>query len=192
MQARSDDIIAYQHVLPKMRKAGNRWILTGLENNSTQTLQGWRKPIKPSDSKTAMNLLKRNDIFSQGSFIIGERKDTHESLEALRNFVDDVDPDIALFMVLTPYPGTEIYEAAKRNGWIEDTNWANYDMVHAIMPTETLTRHEVQEELYKCYRSFYGSTNRRIRGLFSLNSFKRKTYRYVANQVVLTTLRNMF
>jgi anaerobic magnesium-protoporphyrin IX monomethyl ester cyclase len=192
MQARSDDIITHQHILPKMRKAGNHWILTGLENNSPETLQGWRKAIKPSDSKTAMDLLKRNDIFSQGTFIIGERKDTHESLEAFRKFVDDVDPDIAIFMVLTPYPGTETYEVAKRNGWIEDTNWADYDMVHAIMPTETLSRREVQEELYKCYRSFYGSTNRRVRGLFSSNSFKRKTYRYVASQVVLTTLRNMF
>jgi len=192
LQARSDDIITHQSVLPKMRRAGNRWVLTGLENNSPQTLEGWRKTIRPSDSKTAIALLKRNDIFSQGTFIIGERKDTHESLEAFRNFVEDVDPDLAIFGVLTPYPGTETYEVAKRNGWLEDTNWANYDMVHAIMPTETLTRQEVQEELYKCYRRFYGSMKRRMTGIFSSNSFKRTTYRHMAGQSVLMILRNMF
>jgi anaerobic magnesium-protoporphyrin IX monomethyl ester cyclase len=192
MQARSDDIITHQDVLPKMRRAGNHWIMAGLENNSLQTLEGWRKTIKPSDAKTSMDILKRNDIFSQGTFIMGERKDTHESMEALRNFVDEVDPDLAIFMVLTPYPGTEIYEVAKQNGWIEDTNWANYDMVHAIMPTETLTKLEVQEELYECYRRFYGSMKRRIMGIFSSNRFKRTTYRYMASQGLLRAFRDLF
>jgi len=50
-------------------------------------------------------------------------------------------------MILTPFPGTDLYEVARQNGWIEDENWANYDMVHAVMPTENLSREEVQEEL---------------------------------------------
>jgi len=95
-------------------------------------------------------------------------------------------------MILTPFPGTELYETAKQNGWIEDTNWANYDMAHAIMPTETLSRKEVQEELYKCYRSFYGSVGRRFKGLFSPNKLKRKTYRYLASQGLLKALRDLF
>ncbi|BDH78962.1 hypothetical protein MTTB_03410 [Methanothermobacter tenebrarum] len=52
------------------------------------------------------------------------------------------DPDLAIFMILTPSPGTDLYDIAKVNGWIEDTNWANYDMIHAVMPTENLSRWE--------------------------------------------------
>jgi anaerobic magnesium-protoporphyrin IX monomethyl ester cyclase len=74
--------------------------------------------------------------------------------------VDAIDPDLAIFMLLTPFPGTDVYEEAKRKGWIEDSNWANYDMVHSIMPTETLSREELQEELVKCYRGFFGSWGR--------------------------------
>jgi anaerobic magnesium-protoporphyrin IX monomethyl ester cyclase len=103
-----------------------------------------------------------------------------------------MDPDIAIYMILTPFPGTKIYEEAKRNGWIEDTNWANYDMVHAIMPTQYLTRMEVQEQLYECYRSFYGSMPRRLKGLFSSNKLKRRTYRYLAGQGVLQELKRLF
>ncbi|MGQ9479587.1 MAG: hypothetical protein ACUVQ0_06225 [Thermoproteota archaeon] len=44
------------------------------------------------------------------------------------------------------------------------------------MPTETLSRKEVQEELYECYRYFYGSWSRRLQGLFSANSFKRRIF----------------
>jgi anaerobic magnesium-protoporphyrin IX monomethyl ester cyclase len=192
MQVRSDDIIKHQDVLNKMRKAGNRWVLVGVESHSSTTLNAFRKRIRPEDTKTAMKLLKKNGIFAQATLIIGERKDTAESIADLREFVNDVNPDLAIFMILTPFPGTELYETAKRNGWIEDNNWANYDMVHAIMPTETLSREEVQEELYKCYRNYYGSLGRRFKGLFSKNKLKRKTYRYLASQGLLRELKNLF
>jgi anaerobic magnesium-protoporphyrin IX monomethyl ester cyclase len=136
--------------------------------------------------------LRENGIFSQATMIIGERGDNRESIAALRDFVNDADPDLAIFMVLTPFPGTELYETARRNGWIEDHNWANYDMAHAIMPTETLTREEVQQELYRCYRDYYGSIDRRLKGLFSRNRLKRRTYRYLASQGLLRELRNLF
>ena len=192
VQARCDDIVNHRKLLPKMRRAGNLWMLVGLESHNPETLETFRKGIDPSHAKQAMDLLKENDIFAQATFIIGERRDSHESIERLREFINKVDPDLAIFMILTPFPGTELYEVAKRNGWIEDTNWANYDMIHAIMPTENLSREEVQEELYKCYRSFYGSVKRRIKGLFSPNLLKRRTYRYLASQGLLKALRGLF
>lgn len=191
MQVRCDDIINHSEVLPKMREAGNYWMLVGVESHNPATLEAFNKKIKPSDAEKAMNLLKENDIFAQATFIIGERKDSHESTVALREFANKIDPDLAIFMILTPFPGTELYETAKRNGWIEDTNWARYDMVHAIMPTETLSRKEVQDELYECYRSFYGSLSRRLKGLLSPNKLKRKMYRYLAGQGLLKALRDV-
>jgi anaerobic magnesium-protoporphyrin IX monomethyl ester cyclase len=137
-------------------------------------------------------LLKKNDIFAQATMIIGNRKDSHESIRGLQEFANEVDPDLAIYMILSPFPGTDLYETAKSNGWIEDENWANYDMVHAVMPTETLSRQEIQEELYECYRSFYGSMGRRMKSLFSPNSLKRRTYRYMASQGLLKTLRGSF
>ncbi|MFX1561741.1 MAG: B12-binding domain-containing radical SAM protein [Promethearchaeota archaeon] len=192
MQARSDDIIKHQDVLPKLRASGNMWILVGLESHSPETLSEFNKGIDPLMAKQAMNLLKKNDIFAQATIIIGNRKDSRESLNELRKWIDKVNPDIAIFMILTPLPGAELYQVASRNGWIEDDNWGVYDMVHATMPTETLSRPEVQEELYKCYRAFYGSWKRRITGLFSSNALKRRTYRYLMRQGVLKALRGFF
>ncbi|NWG08992.1 MAG: cobalamin B12-binding domain-containing protein [Nitrososphaerales archaeon] len=191
-QAKCDDIARHPKILPKMRKAGNRWILFGAESHSKSTLEAFKKKIDPEDTKRAVRLLKENDIFAQATFIIGERKDSAESLAQMREFANGIDPDLAIFMILTPFPGTEVYERAKTNGWIEDRNWSNYDMVHAIMPTEYLSREEVQEELYECYRSFYGSFGRRLKGIFSKNKLKRRTYRYLAGQSVLNQLKNLF
>jgi anaerobic magnesium-protoporphyrin IX monomethyl ester cyclase len=192
MQVRCDDVVKHADVLPKMRKSGLRWVLLGVESNNTSTLDSFKKETRPEDAKNAVKLLKKSDIFSQGMFIIGQRRDTKESISNLRQFANDLDPDLAIFAVLTPFPGTAVYEEAKQNGWIHDWNWANYDMVHAIMPTESLTAKEVQEELYLCYRSFFGSWNRRIRGLFSSKTLKRRLYRYMASQGIVNQVKSLF
>jgi hypothetical protein len=47
-----------------------------------------------------------------------------------------------------------------------------------------------QEELYKCYRGFYGSWERRLSGIFSPNKLKRRIYRYLAARGLLNQLRD--
>jgi anaerobic magnesium-protoporphyrin IX monomethyl ester cyclase len=192
LQARSDDIVQNQKVLPKLRKAGNYWVMAGLERHDNTTMNNFNKGIKPSYSKLAMDLLKDNGIFAQATLIMGDRSDSHESIQQFRDFVNYVDPDLAIFMILTPFPGTDLYSTAREKGWLQEDNWANYDMIHAVMPTEHLTIPEVQEELYKCYRDFYGSMRRRITGIFSKNMFKRKTYRYMASQGLLEYMRGLY
>jgi anaerobic magnesium-protoporphyrin IX monomethyl ester cyclase len=191
MQARCDDVAKNPQLVAKMSRAGINWLLLGVESHSRSTLDRYNKGTKPEYAEAAVKLLRQNGIFSQATCIIGERGDSAESIESLRQFVNHIDPDLAIFMILTPFPGTNLYEEAKRNGWIEDWNWANYDMVHATMPTETLTRAQVQHELYKCYREFFGSWNRRIQGVFSKNNVKRCVYRYMARQSVLSQLKNL-
>jgi anaerobic magnesium-protoporphyrin IX monomethyl ester cyclase len=193
IQARCDDILKSKNLLSKMRKAGNIWILFGLDSPNPKTLKSFRRNgFNTSDAKETVNLLRQNDIFSQATFIIGERKDSHESIEALREYADRIDPDLATFMTLTPFPGTEVYELSKHNGWIEDNNWENYDMIHAIMPTEFLTREEVQKELYKCYRSYFGSFKRIYQGILSKNFITKRTYHYMFRKALLTSLENLF
>ena len=64
-------------------------------------------------------------------------------------------------------------------------------MIHAIMPTETLTKKEVQKELLKCYQTFYGSIHKGIAGILSKNKLKRTVYRHMAGQFVLSKLRRL-
>ena len=166
--------------------------MTGVESPSDSTLKSYKKGITPDDATKSIKLLKENDIFSHAMFIIGERKDTSKSISDLREFANELDPDFAIFTAFTPFPGTEIFKEARRNGWIEDSNWSNYDMSHAIMPTETLSTKEVQEELYECYRSFYGSLNRKIQGIFSSNELKRRIFWHMAGAGVIRQFRALF
>ncbi len=128
-----------------------------MENPVPSILESFRENITWEEAKKAVKLLKKNNIFTQAMFVIGSRKDTSKSIGNLRVFTDKLDSDFAIFGILTPFPGTELFQEARRKGWIEEYNWSHYDMLHAIMPTETLSRKEVQEELHECYRHFYGS-----------------------------------
>jgi anaerobic magnesium-protoporphyrin IX monomethyl ester cyclase len=190
-QARTDDVADNPEVINKLRQVGTYWIMCGLENDSEDTLKEYKKGIKTADAYNAMKILKQNDVFSQAMFVIGARRDNHESIERLRQFSLDVAPDIAVYTALTPFPGTVYYDTAKKKGWIEDTNYSNYDMAHAIMPTETLTRKKVQEELWRCYRTFYGSLSKNIAGVLSTNKLKRTLYRHMAGQFVLEKFRRL-
>jgi anaerobic magnesium-protoporphyrin IX monomethyl ester cyclase len=143
LQWRCDDVIRNERVLPKLRKAGLCWVMMGVESPRESTLKSFRKGIEAEQASRAVRLLKGNGIFSHAMFVIGDRKDSRESIGHLREFANELDPDFGIFTALTPFPGTEIHEEAKRNGWIEDFNLSNYDMAHAIMPTETLSRLEV-------------------------------------------------
>jgi len=166
--------------------------LLGVENSEPSILEGFKKGITPQDARVAVKLLRENDIFAHVMLIIGQRKDTAKSIASLREFANELDPDFVMFGILTPFPGTEVYEEAKRNEWIEDSNWSHYDMIHAIMPTETLSRKELQEELYECYRSFYGSWRRRLQGLFSSNDLKRRVFWHMASRGVLGQVKSFF
>jgi anaerobic magnesium-protoporphyrin IX monomethyl ester cyclase len=190
-QARIDDITQHPDLITKLREVGTYWILCGVETDSQELLNEYKKGIKIQDAYQAMKIMYQNDIFSQASFVIGARGDTHESIERLREYSHELTPDLAIYTALTPFPGTIYYETAKKNGWIEDTNYANYDMAHAIMPTESLTKKEVQEELWHCYRSFYGSITKNIAGVLSKNKLKRTCYRHMAGQFVLEKLRRL-
>lgn len=191
VQWRCDDVIRSKKVLPKIRKAGLYWVMVGVESPKESTLKSFKKGITAHQAEKAIKLLKENDIFSHAMLIIGHRNDTAESIANLREFANELDPDFAIFTVLTPYPGTEPFEEAKRNGWIEDFNLAHYDMAHAIMPTETLSRREVQEELFKCYRNFYGSWRRRLAGIFSGNKLKRRLFWHMTGKGVVTQFKNL-
>ena len=192
VQARCDDIVRNKEALPKLRKSGLNWVLLGVENSEPSTLSAFKKDITPEEAKTAVKLLKENDIFAHVMLIIGGRKDTVESIRKQREFANALDPDFVMFGVLTPFPGTQVYEEARRNGWIEDFNWSHYDMVHAIMPTETLSRTELQEQLYECYRSFYGPWKRKLQGVFSSNQLKRRVFRYMAGRALLEQFKSLF
>lgn len=190
-QSRMDDIVQHRDVVSQLHEVGNSWQLLGVENNSPEVLSEFNKDEGVEDAAKAVKVLKDHGILAQAMMVIGSRRDTTETIRGLRDFSIRLDADLTIFTVLTPFPGTNIHAIAKERGWIEDANYAHYDMTHAIMPTETLSRTQLQQELLDCYRAFYGSPMSIVRGLFSHNELKKRSYRHLAGKRVLHSLRQL-
>jgi len=97
-----------------------------------------------------------------GTFIIGSPWETWDDAVRTINFAKSCGIDYAQFTAMTPYPGTEVYEIARREGLIEEADWSKYTTVKPVMRTRYLSRDQVGRLVGDAYMSFY------LRGKFLL------------------------
>ena len=140
----------------------------------------------------AIRLLQKNNILAQLMLVLGHENETRESItETMKWATDIVSPDFIISMLLTPYPGTPMYEDLKKKNRIIDFNWTNYDMIHGVCDMKYLSATELQKELYLAYRHVYDSWRRRFRGILTRNKYKRRIFLYYMRAGVIGQLKRL-
>jgi len=71
------------------------------------------------------------------------------------DFAIKLRPNYAQFTVLTPYPGTPLFDYASKHGLIEDWNWEHYTTIKPVMRGFRFTREQLGKMLRYAYRKFY-------------------------------------
>ncbi len=73
------------------------------------------------------------------------------------DFAIELDPVIANFSMMTPYPGTKVYEMVKRQGRFLINDWEDYVFFEQKARYEMgdMTAELVEEMYRKAYRQFY-------------------------------------
>jgi len=89
--------------------------------------------------------------------IIGLPGETRETMQRTIDFAIDIDPLIANFSMMTPYPGTKVYEIVKRQGSFLINDWEDYVFFEQKARYEMgeMTAELVEEMYRKAYRQFY-------------------------------------
>ncbi|MCK4848537.1 MAG: radical SAM protein, partial [Candidatus Heimdallarchaeota archaeon] len=178
--------------LARMNRAGNYWQLVGAESPFSEVLDLYKKGIEGSQTIEAIRLLKKNNILAQLMLVLGHENETRESIqETMRWATNIVKPDFIITMLLTPYPGTQMYEELLKKNRIVDFNWTNYDMIHGVCDMKFLTGKELQEELYLAYRHVYDSWKTRFAGILTRNKYKRRIYMYYMRAGVIGQLKRL-
>ena len=192
-QGRADLLVRYKDLLPLMYRAGNRVAQIGIEASSDEQRDELKKQLRTETVEEAVQLLRQHDIFCQGMMIVGVPSDTPRTFEHKLRFVKQLDVDFPIFTMYTLFPGTQVYEEAVAKGWIElPADYARYDMAHALMPTQHMTRQQVWSYTGWAFASFYLDPVRLVRGVFSHNALKRAWYRqmvsYIGTQLAMSLL----
>jgi anaerobic magnesium-protoporphyrin IX monomethyl ester cyclase len=144
-------------LLVKLRKAGLKRTAFGVETGDEQMIIKIDKHIDHDTIRQAFKNAKAAGIETIGFFIIGLPGDTRESMQRTIDFAIELDPMIANFSMMTPYPGTVVYEQVKQGGRFLVHDWEDYVFFDTKARYEMgdLTAELVEEMYRKAYRQFY-------------------------------------
>jgi len=153
--SRVDILIRNEDMVKRMAEIGAFQIFLGLESHSEKTLDAYGKNVGNKEQNKAIELLNKYGINIHGSFIIGDISETRDMAIQTAKWVQKVNPRVAQFSILTPYPGTALYNDVEREGRFLHKNWELYDALHATLKTDGMTPGEIQKMLIKAFRMAY-------------------------------------
>ena len=163
METRVEDIVRDADILDKYRKAGIIHVYMGAESGDDAVLESLNKGIEMKTTKQALDLLRAAGIVSEASFMIGFPQETWESIAHTIDSAIYLNPDVAVFPIVTPWPYTPMYK--EMHDRIRVFDYAKYNLVTPIIEPFEMTLEEVTEALAKCYIGFYGHKVREVLAL---------------------------
>jgi radical SAM superfamily enzyme YgiQ (UPF0313 family) len=148
LYGRSDTISRHPDLLERLREAGLERVFVGLEFFRDGDLEYVGKSSTVADNTRAVEVLRGRGIDVYASFIVRPEFD-HEDFAGLRRYVRELELDYATFAVLTPLPGTDLYDQVQDRLLTRDTDF--FDFLHTVLPTR-LPLEEFFDELMGLYR----------------------------------------
>lgn len=142
-----------------MKKAGCNLLIVGYESGSQKILDNMHKGIRLDDMIRFNKNAKKAGLLIHGCFMIGNPGETFETLFETLRFAKRSNCDTAQFFPLILYPGTEVYDWAKENGYIKSENfsdWLTEDGLHStVLTTETLSAKDLVDFCGYARKKFY-------------------------------------
>jgi len=131
----------------------------GMESADEETLQYLKgNNICVSDNESAITLLKKSNIAVNGSFIIGSPYETGEQIMRTYHFIRHSKLDLFDIYLLTPYPGTPVWDYALKRGLVNNdmTDWSCLDVNAYRNPEKAVILSEVLDkpDILKYYNKF--------------------------------------
>jgi len=144
------NLMQSKDIFVKMRQGNCRVIGYGVESGDQKILDSMKKMITLDQVRNSVKYAKEADIKVGGFFILGMIGDTRKTIKKTFEFARELKLDYYTFSVATPYPGTELYDSAVKEGFIKKDQYdALYESDWLANVSANLTKGLTEEDLRK-------------------------------------------
>ncbi|PKQ29450.1 MAG: B12-binding domain-containing radical SAM protein [Actinobacteria bacterium HGW-Actinobacteria-10] len=180
METRVEDILRDEDILHKYRAAGVIHLYVGAESSTDELLESLNKGTTVDQNQRALALCREHDIMTEASFMIGFPTETWESIQKTSEVAIRLNPDIAVFPVLTPMPFTPLWEEMRDR--IRITDYSLYNLVTPIIEPYEMSLEDITVALGRCYMTFYA---RKMKDVLALPDGFRREYMLSAMKTMM-------
>ena len=153
------------HLLEKAAAAGLRSLFIGFETLNRHNLQAQHKFQNLSGRtlqlpphavyEDAIKRLHNAGVMVNASFVFGMDQDDEDVFERTVEWAIRMGIETATFHILTPYPGTVLYQRLQAEGRITTQDWDLYDTRHTVFRPVNMSADTLEAGYWRAYRDFY-------------------------------------
>ena len=172
-------------------KSGCRGLLIGFESLTDAGISSYRKTLKTVEENVqAIKNLRNNGILTMASVVFGLDTDTEAVFDISHDFLLKAKPAFLQACIMTPYPGTQVFEHLKSDGRILTDDWSKYDTKKVVVSPKNISAERLEQGYADIRKSNYAMSSIFNRALphilmcipetllyFSLNMGARTTYK---------------
>ncbi len=154
----SANLLKDEELVELIAASGGRFIFIGLESVNRESLRGARKPFnKPEEYSGVLQSLAGHGVYAITSFIVGMEGDQPGVASSISSKIDTWPPVLPVFGLLTPYPGTPLYERLQEQGrLVRPEHWLDFKPFRLTFRPNHLSPTQCEEEVNESWRRGYG------------------------------------
>jgi len=160
-----------EEMLRLMARSGCKTVYVGFESFNEQVLAGYHKQQSAEDIRRTVESFHRHGIRVHGMFIAGADQDDARNIRRTARMARRMGVDTIQMMVLTPLPGTPVFEQMRQAGRLLSYDWSLYDAHHAVFSHPVMKPRQLEQAAVKAMKKFYS------RGLVVTSLLKLDFYR---------------
>jgi radical SAM superfamily enzyme YgiQ (UPF0313 family) len=143
-------------LLEKAVDAGLRSLFVGFETVNAENLAEQRKWQNINrDYSVAIRRLRDLGVMVNASFVFGMDSDDASVFKRTVDWAVENSVETATFHILTPYPGTRLYQRMAKESRLLHSDWDRYDTRHVVFQPKRMTQSELENGYWQAYRDFY-------------------------------------
>jgi radical SAM superfamily enzyme YgiQ (UPF0313 family) len=151
---------ADEEFLTLARKAGCVEWFVGFESVSQAALDGIKKTHnKVEDFEKMIKRIHDHGMTIHGGIIFGFDEDTPDVFDATTQKLNELDIDVLEINILTPYPGTPLFQRIEAEGRLLTRDWSKYNQIDIVFEPKNMTVKELMDGTRKVAKEFYSWPN---------------------------------